>query len=175
MILQIILDSPGVSAICGTLAELPYLIRSLRDKLQMPFQLRPVWLGNFVCPVIHYAILQIAVKMNHSRGIVHPELLPPLQIGVKSVATFSGVPEASCPVFLNYAAPQNQSILLFPAGVPVIVDTTFHSPIQKSNCRFSAVSMHGAWYYLACANNFVNPSSLRNDAKSSSADNIIFE
>ena len=28
---------------------------------------------------------------------------------------------------------------------PPFVDITSHSPIQKSNCRFSTVSMHGAW------------------------------
>src|SRR6267154_13466 len=106
---EIVLDVPGLAAVCRAAAELPYSVWAHGDELQMPLEGRAARLRNLVGPVVQHAIFQPAVEEDVAAGVVHPVLLPALESLVVDVVAFAGVRTVlTLPVFLNHTVFENQ-------------------------------------------------------------------
>src|SRR6185437_3131865 len=102
---EIVFHVPSLSTICGSLAKLPHFVRSPIEELQVATQLASVRLGNIVGPVVHDAIFEAAVEVNHAADVVHPELLPPFEAGVVHVVALACVRSSQTgPVLPDHAA-----------------------------------------------------------------------
>ena len=118
---EVVLSAPGLAAVDRSLAELTDFAGCHWNELQVALQLMPVRLRNFVRPVIHDTVVQVAVEEDDSGSVVHPVLFPAMQVLVIGVVALAEV-AAGCggPILPDDAAAHGRgyvtAALSWPSG-----------------------------------------------------------
>src|SRR4029077_10518849 len=130
------------------LAELSHSVWSLRNELQVPFQVLAVALRDFICPIIHDSVFEFAPKMDHPLRIVDPKLLPTLQACVVAVKAFAliGAIQA-CPVLQYHAVVEYSLDLARSCGHAAVCCN--HIPLPNPKIKLAIFRGVGAWVLIA--------------------------